>query len=132
MCAAQGLCLIIEGDLDVRYLLALTLKRLGFDVQAVSSGVQGVAAAWEHRPVLVIVDMELPDMAGLDVARRILRHSDAAVLMIGGGRDAAGGLACQALERVAYLPRPVKAPELIEAVAALFALGPGPGRTEDS
>jgi DNA-binding response OmpR family regulator len=87
----QGLCLVIEGDLDTRYLLALTLKRMGYDVQAVSSGIQGVAAAWEYRPVLVTVAMDLPDMAGCDVARHILRHSDASVLLIGDGKGPASG-----------------------------------------
>lgn len=84
-----------------------------------------MAAAWEHRPIPVIVDMELPDMAALDVSRRIREHSDAAVLLVGGGRDAVAP-AGQALERVAYLLRPVKAPEFIDAVAAVFALGQGP------
>lgn len=55
---------------------------MGLDVHAVSNGTQGVAAAWEHRPVLITVDLNLPDMDGLDAARHIRTGSEAPMLFI--------------------------------------------------
>ncbi|MFF2317773.1 response regulator [Arthrobacter sp. NPDC058097] len=72
----------MEDDQDIRDLITLILTRLGFEVHAVSMGAQGVAAPWEHHPVLVTVDLNLPDMDGLEVAGYIRKRSDAPTLFV--------------------------------------------------
>jgi CheY-like chemotaxis protein len=61
----------------VRGFFAPQATRTGFDVHAVGNGADGVAAAWEHHPALVTVDLNLPDMDGLEVAQHIRARSKA-------------------------------------------------------
>ncbi|MFF2318246.1 response regulator transcription factor [Arthrobacter sp. NPDC058097] len=121
---SRGLCLVIEDDQDIRDLLTMVLTRVGFDVHAVSTGVQGVAAAWEHHPVLVTVDLNLPDMDGLDVAWYIRKRSDVPMLFITARAepdDEMAGMACGAS---AYLTKPFRPRQLTEAVNKLCPVGP--------
>jgi DNA-binding response OmpR family regulator len=96
---SRGLCLIIEDYQDIQDLLTLILTRMGFEVHAVAHGAHGVAAAWEHHPILVTVDLNLPDMVGLDVARYIRTRSEAPMLFITARAEAddeMAGMACGA------------------------------------
>jgi two-component system phosphate regulon response regulator PhoB len=65
--------LVIEDDPAIRTLLLATLGRAGFQVAAVESGEEGLRLIEESRPQLVILDLNLPGMNGLDLCRAI-RH----------------------------------------------------------
>ncbi|RAM36934.1 response regulator transcription factor [Arthrobacter globiformis] len=121
---SRGLCLVIEDDQDIRDLLTLILTRMGFDVHAVSTGVQGVTAAWEHHPVLVTVDLNLPDMDGLDVAGYIRERSDVPMLFVTARAEPDDEMAGMASGASAYLTKPFRAWQLTEAVKKLCPAGP--------
>jgi DNA-binding response OmpR family regulator len=121
---SRGLCLIIEDDQDIRDLLTLILTRMGFEVHAVANGAHGVAAAWEHHPVLVTVDLNLPDMDGLDVARYIRTRSEAPMLFITARAEADDEMAGMASGASAYLIKPFRPRQLTEAVNKLCPVGP--------
>lgn len=61
--------LIIEDNRDVREMMVLMLAECGYDVHAAEDGHSGIAAAAELRPELALVDIDLPDMSGYEVAR---------------------------------------------------------------
>ena len=121
---SRGLCLVIEDDQDIRDLLTLILTRMGFDVHAAANGVQGVAAAWEHHPVLVTVDLNLPDMDGLDVARYIRARSEAPMLLVTARAETDDEIAGMASGASAYLIKPFRPRQLTEAVNRLCPVGP--------
>ena len=121
---SRGLCLVIEDDRDIRDLLTLILTRIGFDVHAVGSGVEGVAAAWEHHPALVTVDLNLPDMDGLDVARHIRARSGAPMLFITARAELDDEMAGMASGAAAYLIKPFRPRQLTETVNKLCPVGP--------
>ena len=52
--------LVIEDDLDIRMLIAMTLKRQGFDVVAVETGEEGLEKAAEIQPLVITLDLMLP------------------------------------------------------------------------
>ncbi|OGR81048.1 MAG: hypothetical protein A2X32_08885 [Elusimicrobia bacterium GWC2_64_44] len=60
--------LIIEDNLELSWVLADCLKREGFKTQIASSGAAGVKAALSYLPDLVLLDYNLGDMTGHDVA----------------------------------------------------------------
>jgi len=63
--------LIIEDHPDNMALISFILEKNGYQsIQAVR-GVEGVAMAIEQRPAFIILDIQLPDIDGLEVARRI-------------------------------------------------------------
>lgn len=116
---SRGLCLVIEDDQDIRDLVALILARIGFDVLAVRNGVEGGAAAWEHDPVLITADLNLPDLDGLDVARHIRARSDAPMLFITARADADDEMVRMASGATTYLTKPFRTWQLTDAVNAL-------------
>jgi len=63
--------LIIEDDIDIRDLITFKLAQVGFEVRAESDGEAGLAAASLTRPDLVLLDLMMPKLSGLDVCRRL-------------------------------------------------------------
>jgi DNA-binding NtrC family response regulator len=73
--------LIIEDDETLRLTLEGFLHRQGFIVNAAATGAQGIALAQERRHELVLLDIRLPDIQGLDVIAR-LRELDSEALVV--------------------------------------------------
>jgi CheY-like chemotaxis protein len=69
--STRGSILVIEDDDDIRGLLASRLERMGYQVRSVASGEDGVEAAIEEPPHLVMLDILLPGIDGWEVARRL-------------------------------------------------------------
>ncbi|ALE04625.1 two-component response regulator (plasmid) [Arthrobacter sp. ERGS1:01] len=110
--SSRGICLVIEDDQDIRGLIDTILTQAAFEVHAVASGAEGVAAARDLGPVLVTLDLGLPDIDGREVARQIREVSEAPLLLLTGrpgpGDEAAG----MASEAGAYLTKPFRPQEL--------------------
>ena len=60
---------LIDDDDDARELLSMLLGSDGHAIVEAATGAEGLAAVREHAPDLVLVDLDIPDVSGLDVAR---------------------------------------------------------------
>jgi DNA-binding response OmpR family regulator len=74
--------LVVDDEADIRTVLAAVFDEAGFDVVAVADGREAIRATFEHRPDLVVLDLGLPDLDGMDVLRRIREMSDVPVLVL--------------------------------------------------
>jgi len=75
--------LIVEDEPDLLRGLELNIKAEGYGVITATSGDAGLSAALEERPDLVLLDLMLPGMSGLDVCRELRRKQfDAPVIML--------------------------------------------------
>jgi len=72
----QRAVLVIEDSADTRDVLKFMLEAEGARVTTAASGLEGVAAAASGRPEIVLCDIGLPDIDGLEVARRLRRRTD--------------------------------------------------------
>lgn len=66
--------LIVDDDLDGRHMLKVFLERKGFDVNEASDGYEAVEKALEKRPDLIIMDMAMPLMDGVNSIRTMKLH----------------------------------------------------------
>ncbi len=63
--------LIVDDEAHIVELVRLYLERDGFRVESASDGAQGLRLALELRPALIILDLMLPEVDGLEVCRRV-------------------------------------------------------------
>jgi putative two-component system response regulator len=68
--------LLIEDDADIRMLVEMVLTNAGHDVTSVGDGTSGLGEVFALHPDLVLLDVRMPGMNGLDVCRRIREHAD--------------------------------------------------------
>ncbi|AEV86207.1 response regulator receiver [Actinoplanes sp. SE50] len=113
---------VAEDHDDIRYVLKRSLERAGHRVVVAADGVAALAAIKEHRPDLVVTDVDMPQMTGLDLCRAIkadddLRHIPVVVasgsLLPGDERASDAGAA-------ATLLKPFVPAQLLALVAALI------------
>jgi len=109
--------LLVDDETAVRFALARFLRERGYEVHECGSGPAALAVLEQERFVLMLCDIRMPEMSGLDVvplARAL--DEDLAVLMLTGVNDATA--ATEALSRGAldYLVKPIGLPDLQTAV----------------
>lgn len=68
--------LIVDDDIDTLRLVGLMLQRQGYEISAASTGIQALAMAQSEHPDLILLDLMMPDIDGVEVTRR-LRSNDA-------------------------------------------------------
>lgn len=82
MAAALDTVLIVDDEPKIRTLLRDALVADGAAVVEASTGAEGIGAALESRPQLIVLDLGLPDMDGVDVCRAIREWSSAPILIV--------------------------------------------------
>lgn len=127
--SSRGVCLVIEDEPDIQGLLSVILSGCGFEVHVEATGAGGLRTAEALDPVLVTLDVGLPDMSGHDVAQGITKVSGARILMITGWAGTDHELDGLAAGVDAYLIKPFRPAELRELVQQLCPedLGAGHG-----
>jgi DNA-binding response OmpR family regulator len=74
--------LVIDDGADIRELVAFKLRRLGYEVEAAPDGEAGLAAAMQTTPDVVLLDVMMPKMSGLDVLRELRARDETATTPI--------------------------------------------------
>ncbi|MDI6912233.1 response regulator transcription factor [Nocardioides sp.] len=112
--------LVVEDDEDIRALIVYTLETQGFEVFAVGSGLEGVAAVRDRKPDLITLDLGLPGIDGIEACRRIREISDAYVVMITARDDEIDRLLGLETGADDFIAKPFSARELKARVNAMF------------
>lgn len=112
--------LIVDDDPKITQLLRRTLSLEGYKVQTADSGVAGLDAARSHEPDLVILDVLMPGMDGLEVCRRLRASSSTPILMLTAKDDVSDRV--EGLDSGAddYVVKPFALEELLARVRALL------------
>jgi DNA-binding response OmpR family regulator len=112
--------LIVDDDIELCRLLGERLSSEGFTLEAIHDGPRGLERVLSEEHALVILDLMLPGMGGLDVLRRLRVHSPVPVLILtarGEDVDRILGLEIGADD---YLPKPFNPRELIARIRAIL------------
>jgi CheY-like chemotaxis protein len=68
--------LVVEDYPDAREMMELVLRLAGFDVCSASDGLEALACLAEKRPGLILLDLSMPRMDGIEFGRELRRHPD--------------------------------------------------------
>jgi len=126
----RGTILVVDDEPNIADLIELYLSREGYRVVKATTGEGGVCAVGEHRPRLVVLDVGLPDVDGLEVCRRLRLTSTIPVIFLtarDGEIDRVLGLELGADD---YVTKPFSPAELVARVKAVLRRTEGPAAAE--
>ncbi len=110
--------LVVEDEAGLADSVRYALESEGFDVTVADSGLSGLEAARTSGPDLVILDLMLPKMSGLDVCRQIRSFSDVPIIMLTAKDSEADKVTGLELGADDYMTKPFSMRELIARVRA--------------
>ncbi len=108
--------LIIEDEVGLADSIRYTLETEGFDVVQAGTGPTGVEAARIHGPDVILLDLMLPEMSGLDVCRQVRAFTDTPIIMLTAKDAEADKVAGLELGADDYMTKPFSMRELIARV----------------
>jgi len=121
-----GLILVVDDSSEIRQLFSICLRKAGYEVLEAATGKHGLLLTRAYSPDLVLLDVRLPDVSGVEVCRQIKTDpslKDVFVALCSGEatneEDKVGGFHTGADE---YLVKPLGVPELLARVQTLVRL----------
>ncbi len=112
--------LIVEDDRAVAQLIRLYLVQAGYEVFTAWDGAEGLRLALEHQPSLVVLDLNLPEMDGVEVCRRLRAESNIPVIMVTARIEESDRLAGLDMGADDYVVKPFSPRELTARVKAVL------------
>ena len=120
--------LVVEDDEEIAQVLQRSLRMEGYEVKLAGDGLRALEESQDFLPDLIVLDLGLPGMDGLDVARRLRRDEDDTPILMLTARDALDarieGLDVGADD---YLVKPFERQELLARMRALLRRRPPRG-----
>src|SRR3712207_6782437 len=114
----KGRVLVVDDDPALAEMLGIVLRGEGFDPSFVADGARAIGCFRELRPDMVLLDLMLPGMSGIDVCRQIRAESGVPIIMLTAKSDTVDivlGLESGADD---YVVKPFKPKELVARVRA--------------
>jgi len=128
--AMRDRVLVVEDEKDVREMLRLNLKAGGFDVLEAHNGAEGLAIAKAELPSVVILDLMMPEMSGMEVCRALRRNpatSRIPILMLTAKSTEVDKVAGLEVGADDYVTKPFSPRELLLRVRAVARRQPDQG-----
>ena len=117
--------LVVDDDAKTVELVKLYLKRDGYQVLTAYDGLEALRLAREDHPDLIVLDLMLPDIDGLEVCRALRNESDVSIIMLTARTTDGNKLAGLELGADDYVTKPFSPRELAARVRAVLRRLPG-------
>ena len=117
--------LIVEDEESFVDALTVGLRREGFHVVAARDGVEALAAFDAHTPDLVLLDVMLPRMSGIDVCRQIRAKSKVPIIMVTAKAEEIDAVVALEVGADDYVTKPYRLRELVARMRAVLRRVPG-------
>jgi DNA-binding response OmpR family regulator len=121
----RGTILVVDDEPNIADLVDLYLRREGYRVVKAGSGEDGLRAVTEHRPRLVVLDVGLPDIDGLEVCRRLRTTSRIPVIFLTARDTEVDRVLGLELGADDYVSKPFSPVELVARVKAVLRRSEG-------
>ncbi len=129
---SAGRILVVDDEPQIRRIMRTTLTGAGYEVDDAKSGEEALAKLRAFRPELVLLDINMPDMSGLDACRAIRADSSAAIIMLTVHNKEA--VKVEALDAGAddFVSKPFSTPELLARIRAALRRTPAAAQSSPS
>jgi two-component system KDP operon response regulator KdpE len=114
----KPVALVIDDEVQIRRLLRVALESENYQVDEAQTGQQGLVEIANRKPAIILLDLGLPDMEGLEVLKRLREWSEAPVLVLSVRDDEAGKVAALDAGAEDYVTKPFSTPELLARLRA--------------
>jgi len=120
MTAQAQTVLVVEDESSIASFVALYLKNAGYSVRTAATGAEGLAQVESERPDLIVLDLMLPDVDGIEVCRRIRKDSDVPILMLTARDEDVDKIIGLEVGADDYLTKPFNPRELVARVKSIL------------
>ena len=111
--------LVVEDESSIASFVSLYLKNAGYTVRTASTGAAGLAEA-AHSPALIVLDLMLPDIDGIEVCKRIRQTSDVPILMLTARDEDVDKIIGLEVGADDYLTKPFNPRELVARIKSIL------------
>ena len=112
--------LVVEDEVSIASFVSLYLKNAGYLVRTVGTGTEALAQADGDPPDLIVLDLMLPDVDGIEVCRRIRQASDVPILMLTARDEDVDKIIGLEVGADDYLTKPFNPRELVARVKSIL------------
>jgi DNA-binding response OmpR family regulator len=112
--------LVVEDETSIASFVALYLKNAGYRIRAVGTGREALEQVGREKPSLIVLDLMLPDIDGLEVCRRIRQTSDVPILMLTARDEDVDKIIGLEVGADDYLTKPFNPRELVARVKSIL------------
>ncbi len=112
--------LVVEDESSIASFVALYLKNAGFAVRTAATGTEGLDQVAAAQPALIVLDLMLPDIDGIEVCRRIRKTSDVPILMLTARDEDVDKIIGLEVGADDYLTKPFNPRELVARVKSIL------------
>lgn len=117
---AKQKVLVVDDDENTCELIRMQLDMAGYDAVCARDGREAVSAAREHRPSLMILDLVLPEMDGMEVFREVKRSTNVPIIMVTARSDEFDRVLGLEMGADDYVTKPFSLRELMARVKAVL------------
>lgn len=105
--------LVVDDDIYLAQALAISLRAFGYEIDVAGSGAEALASVAANRPHLVLVDLGLPDMDGVDLIVALRARSAVPIVVLSARNEDSTKVKALAAGAQHYLTKPIGLPELL-------------------
>ena len=118
--SSEARVLIIEDDPDIAEFENAMLTRAGYEARIAGTGADGLQQLREFKPEVVLLDIGLPDMSGLDLCTKIAESADAYILLVSGHSSEDVKLSGLGLGADDFITKPFSGNELVARIGSFL------------
>jgi two-component system KDP operon response regulator KdpE len=116
----KGCILIVDDEVSILRYVSARLRKEGYEVVTASNGKEALQRAEEENPLLVMLDIMMPEIDGFEVCRRLREWTQVPIIMLSARGDESDKVKCFEFGADDYITKPFGSDELLARVKAVL------------